>query len=256
MLRGFISGFRLQLSFFRNYTDSLIPLVAAPLFAIIFSMVLRHSGRADISGYSVLAAFYITLWRFAIFNGGWVIQIEKWDGTINYLVASPPGLAPVVVGRISTMMLAGGFSFIEMWLFGKYVLHAGVTIHHWYLFLASLVLTLAAMTTTSLFMANLFVLSRAAVAFSNSLSYPGYLLGGILVPVPLLPGWLRPVTTVVFLSWSSRLLQGCLSAAPVPNAGFDLMMLALLGLAALVLGSFMLRRTVRRVRLTGELALQ
>ena len=112
------------------------------------------------------------------------------------------------------------------------------------------------MTTTSLFMANLFVLSRSAATFSNSASYPIYLLGGILVPVALLPGWLQPVTNIVFLSWSARLLRGSLVAAPIANAGFDLAMVFVLGLAALIAASALLTRILRRAQQTGELALR
>jgi ABC-2 type transport system permease protein len=255
-VRGFRSGFRLQLSFFRNYPDSVIPLLTAPLFTVIFSMVLRHGGRGDLSGYAVIAPFYMTLWWFAIFNGGWVIQTERWEGTIEYLVAAPVGFVSVIIGRISTMLLAGAVAFVEVWLFGRYVLHAGVTIHHPYVFVSSLILTLIAMTTTSLFMANLFVLSRTAVTFSNSASYPVYLLGGILVPVALLPGWLQPVTDIVFMSWSARLLRGSLATGSIDGIGVDFAMLALLASAALVLASAVMSRILRTARRTGELALR
>jgi len=255
-VRGFRSGFRLQLSFFRNYPDSLIPLLTAPLFTVVFTMVLRHGGRGDLSGYAMIAPFYMSLWWFAIFNGGWVIQTERWEGTIEYLVAAPVGFVSVIVGRISTMLLAGAVAFGEVWVFGRYVLRTNVTIHHPYVFTASLVLTLIAMTTTSLFMANLFVLSRTAVTFSNSASYPVYLLGGILVPIALLPGWLQPATNIVFLSWSSKLLRGSLSAGPIQGAAFDLSMIALLAVVALGLATAFMSRILRHARSSGELALR
>jgi ABC-2 type transport system permease protein len=255
-MRGFRSGFRVQLSFFRASPDSAIPLLTAPLFTIIFSMVLRHGGRPDLSGYAVIAPFYMSLWWFAIFNGGMVIQTERWEGTIDYLVAAPSSFASVILGRISTIMVAGLVAFAEVWLFGRYVLHAHVAIRHPYILAASLVLTLFAMTTTSLLMANLFVLSRTAVTFSNAASYPLYLLGGILVPVALLPGWLQPITNVVFLSWSSRLLRASLDASAAQNAGFDLAMLFALGLAAAIAASAIMTRILRRMGQTGELALQ
>src|SRR5215471_18146689 len=217
--------------------DSLIPLLTGPLFALVFSMVLRHGGRTDLSAYAVIAPFYMSLWWFAVFTGGFVIQTERWEGTIEYLVAAPVGFASVVVGRITTMMLAGAVAFAEVWVFGRYVLGVDVTIRHPYVFAASLLLTLFAMTTTALFMANLFVLTRTAVTFSNSASYPVYVLGGILVPVALLPGWLRPVSDIVFMSWSARLLRGSLTAGPISGVGLDLGMLALLAVAALGLAT-------------------
>jgi len=254
-VRGFTAGFRLQVAFYRQYPDMLIPLLTAPLYTVIFTMVLRHGGRADLSAYAVVAPFFMSLWWFAIFNGGWVIQTERWEGTVDYLVAAPVSFAGVVLGRIATMMVAGLASFAEVWLLGL-ALRVDVTIHHPAVFAATLLLTAFAMTTTALFMANLFVLARSAATFSNSASYPFYVLGGILVPVTLLPGWLQPFSKVVFLSWSAESLRGSLAAPPVPHAGLNLAMIFLLGCAALVVASVMLGRILRKVRETGELGLR
>ncbi len=254
-MRGFVAGFRLQLSFYRQYPDLLIPLLTAPLYTIIFTMVLRHGGRADLGAYAIVAPFFMSLWWFAIFNGGWVIQTERWEGTVDYLVAAPVSFAGVVLGRIATMMVAGLASFAEVWLLGL-ALRVDVTIHHPAVFAATLLLTAFAMTTSALFMANLFVLARSAATFSNSASYPFYVLGGILVPVTLLPGWLQPFSKVVFLSWSAESLRGSLAAPPVPHAGLNLAMIFLLGCAALVVASVMLGRILRKVRETGELGLR
>ncbi len=254
-MRGFIAGFRLQLVFYRHYPDMLIPLLTGPLYTVIFTMVLRHGGRADLGAYAVIAPFFMSLWWFAIFHGGWVITNERWEGTVDYLVAAPVGFASVVLGRIATMMLAGLASFAEVWLIGL-VLGINVTIHHPVVFAATLLLTAFAMTTTALFLANLFVLARSAATFSNSLSYPFYVLGGILVPITLLPGWLQPVSKVIFLSWSSRSLRDSLAAAPIQGVGLNLAMIFVLGSATLVLATAMLARVLRQVRQTGELGLR
>src|SRR6266511_528639 len=181
----------------------LIPLLTGPLYTVIFTMVLRHGGRADLGAYAVIAPFFMSLWWFAIFHGGWVITNERWEGTVDYLVAAPVGFASVVLGRIATIVLA-----------------------------------------------------RSAATFSNSLSYPFYVLGGILVPITLLPGWLQPVSKVIFLSWSSRSLRDSLAAAPIQGVGLNLAMIFVLGSATLVLATAMLARVLRQVRQTGELGLR
>ena len=254
-MRGFTAGFRLQVAFYRQYPDMLIPLLTGPLYTVIFSMVLRHGGRADLGAYAVVAPFFMSLWWFAIFQGGWVITTERWEGTIDYLVAAPAGFASVVLGRIATMMVVGLLSFGEVWLVGL-VLRVEVTVHHPLLFAATLLVTAFTMATTALFLANIFVLARSAATFSNSLSYPFYLLGGILVPVALLPGWLQPVSKIVFLSWSARSLRDSLAAAPAPDAWHSIAMVFLLGCATLAVATAMLTRVLRRVRQTGELGLR
>jgi ABC-2 type transport system permease protein len=197
----------------------------------------------------------MSLWWFAIFQGGWVITTERWEGTVDYLVAAPAGFAPVVLGRIATMMVAGLASFAEVWLIGL-VLGIDVTVRHPVVFAATLLLTAFAMTTTALLLANIFVLARSAATFSNSLSYPFYVLGGILVPVALLPGWLQPFSKVIFLSWSARSLRDSLAAAPVHGAALNLTMIFVLGCAALGVATVLLGRILRHVRETGELGLR
>jgi ABC-2 type transport system permease protein len=97
------------------------------------------------------------------------------------------------------------------------------------------------------------VLARNAVTFSNSASYPFYVLGGILVPVSFLPHWIRPVSAVVFLSWSADLMRAALQAAPMHEFGFRLAMVAVLGAAGLLVGLYAMRVILTRVRGTGEL---
>jgi ABC-2 type transport system permease protein len=253
---GIVAGFRLQMTFYRSYPQMWIPLLTAPLYTIIFTMVIRHGGRADLSAYAVVAPFFMSLWWFALFHGGLVIQGDRWEGTLEPHTATPVGFAYSVLGRILAVMTVGLGSFAEVYLFGRYALGVPVVVHHPLVLAATLLLTAFAMGTTALFFAGLFVLARSAVTFANSASYPFYVLGGILVPVSLLPGWLQPVSTVVFLSWSARLLRASLSPAPADDAGFALAMLFGLGCAALVLGAALLERILRRVRRTGELSFQ
>ena len=79
----------------------------------------------------------------------------------------------------------------------------------------ALTLLVAAFATagTSVAFAAVFVLTRNAYTFTNSLSYPLYLLGGVFVPVAFLPNVIQPVASLVFMSWSADLLRASLKAA-------------------------------------------
>lgn len=255
-MRDILTGFQLQVALYRRHADMLVPLLTAPLYSVIFVMVLRHGGRPDLAGYAALAPFYMSLWWFALYSGGWVIQADRWESTVEYLVAAPAQFVAVVLGRVGATLLPGIAAFVEVWVFARYLLRADVTIHHLFVFSVSLGLTLFAMATTSLLMAALFVLARNAVTFSNSASFPFYLLGGILVPITLLPEWLQPFSRVVFLSWSAQLLRGSMAAEPVPGAGLALVMILILGCIALAAAYAMLGLILNRVRRTGELSLR
>jgi ABC-2 type transport system permease protein len=252
---GFRAGFLVQLRFFRHHLDLLVPLLTAPLYGEIFKMITSFGQRPDLAGAVSLTPFVMSLWWFVLFSGGWIIQTDKSQGTFEYVVTAPAGFATVVAGRVAATVLPGIMAFAETWLFARYVLLSDVTVRHWGVFLSSFALTLFAMATTSWLLAASFVLARNAVTISNSASFPFYVLGGILVPVALLPDWLRPLSAVVFLSWSSDLLRASIDGGPVPHATLGLVMIALLGIAALVAGTAVLRRILVQVRRTGELAL-
>jgi ABC-2 type transport system permease protein len=251
-MRAFLAGARIQLTFFRAYPDALIPFFTAPMFSVIFQMIFRHAGRQDLTGYAAVAPVFIALWWMALFNSGWTITIERWNGTIEMLVAAPSSFAAVIFGRITTTTLAGVISFGETWIVARLF---GTTIHvqHVAAFVATVVVTLAAMASTALAMASLFVLARNAVTFSNSASFPFYVLGGILVPVSVLPHWIRPLSSIVFLSWSADLLRAGLRSAPIHDFAFRLGMVGLLGACGLGVGVWAMRVILTRVRGTGEL---
>jgi len=253
-VRAFLAGARVQLSFIRAYPDALIPFFTAPLFTVIFMMIFRHSGRPDLTGYAAIAPVFIALWWLALFQSGWVIQTDRWSGTIELLVAAPSSFAANVLGRIVATTMLGVFSFGEAWLVARVIFGAAVTVHHWWTFVATVVVTLAAMAGTAVVMASLFVLTRSAATFSNSASYPFYVLGGILVPVSLLPSWLRPVSSIVFLSWSADLLRSTLRPGSIHHLAFRLGMVGLLGACGFVAGALLLSWILYRVRGNGEFA--
>ena len=252
-MRAFLAGARLQLRFFRAYPDGLIPFFTAPMFAVIFLMIFRHAGRADLTPYATIAPVFIALWWLALFNAGWAIQIERWNGTIEMLVAAPASFAAVVLGRITTTTMIGIVSFGETWLVGRLLFGANVRIYHPWAFVATIAVTLATMAGTSVAMSSLFVLTRNAVTFSNAASYPFYILGGILAPVSVLPVWIRPVSAIVFLSWSADLLRATLRASPLHDFGFRLGIVALLGAGGFALGAWTMRVVLGKVRANGEL---
>ncbi len=252
-MRAFLAGARIQLRFLRSYPDSLIPFFTAPMFTVIFLMIFRHAGRPDLTAYATVAPVFIALWWLALFNAGWSIQIERWNGTIEMLVAAPSSFAAVILGRITTTTMIGVVSFAETWLVARLLFGATVRIHHLWAFVATIVITLATMAGTSVAMSSLFVLTRNAVTFSNAASYPFYILGGILVPVSVLPHWIRPVSSIVFLSWSADLLRAALRSTPMHDVGFRLGMVALLGVCGFALGAWAMRVILVRVRTSGEL---
>jgi ABC-2 type transport system permease protein len=253
-MRPFLAGFRLELRIVRASPDTLIPFFTAPLFTIIFLTIVRHGARQDLQPDALMAPVLMTLWWFALFHGGNLVTGDRWQGVLEWILAVPSPFALVLLGRIASIMVLGLFGFFEVWAVGELVFGVSIPFEHPVALALTLVVTAFAMAGTAVVFAGLFVMTRNAFTFTNSASFPFYVLGGVFVPVAILPGWIRPVTTVIFMSWSSDLLRASLRAGPIHREWERIGMVLLIGACSFLLGRWILRVVLQRMRSTGELA--
>lgn len=252
-MHALVAGFTLQVRTFRSNPDALMPLFTAPLFAVVFLAIVRYAGRDDLTSYAVLAPVLIALWWLALAQAGGVVEADRWQGVIEAAIATPSSFPIVVLGRVLAVTTLGLTSFVEVWLVAKVIFRVDIEIHHPSVLALTLGVTTLAMAGTSVIIAAVFVLTRTATTLLNSLNWPFYVLGGVLVPVAFLPDWIEPISRAVFLSWSSDLLRASLDPAPVDNLAGRLAMVVLLGVAGFAVGQLMLERFLRRVRHDGTL---
>jgi ABC-2 type transport system permease protein len=253
-MKAFLAGVQLELRITRASPENLIPFFTAPLFTIIFLTIVRNGGRHDLQPDALVAPVLMTLWWFALFQGGNLITEDRWQGMLEWILAAPASLAVVVLGRIATIMVLGSVGFLEVWAVGKLLFGISIPFEHPLAFALTLLVTLFAMAATAVVLAALFVLTRNAYTFANSASFPFYVLGGVFVPVAILPGWIRPVTNVVFLSWSSDLLRASLKSEPIHDEWRRLGVVLLIATVSFALGRGVLAYVLRRMRTSGELA--
>jgi ABC-2 type transport system permease protein len=254
-VRQFWAAFRLQVHTVRTDPDYFMPLVTVPMFTITFLAIVRHAGREDLTEYALMAPVLIALWALSLMDSGEIVDGDRQLGVLEPLVAAPANFALVVCARVLAVTMIALFAFVEVAIAGWLAFRVSFDVHHPAVFAATLVATALAMSGTAVIMAALFVLARSTRTFQNSLSFPFYVLGGVLVPVSLLPGWVQPLSTGVFLSWSADLLRDSLDPAPVERLAVRVGMILALGLVGFVVGQVMLRRILTRLRERGELAL-
>jgi ABC-2 type transport system permease protein len=255
-MQAFLAGFRLELSIIRSNPDALMPLFTAPLFAIIFMAIVRQSGRADLEADALLAPVLMTLLWVALQHAGTLMAGDRWQALLEPMVAAPTSLATFLFGRILALMCFALLSLVEVWAVGRLVF--GVTIpveeHPFELAVALLVTTLA-MGGLAVAFSALLVMTRNAYTFTNSASFPLYVLGAVFVPVTFLPDWIQPVSSVLFVSWSSDLLRATLHEEPVDDFWTRLGMVVVLGTITFVVGRVILHFVLGRMRANGELSL-
>jgi ABC-2 type transport system permease protein len=250
-VRAYWAAFRLQAAIVVTDLDYLMPLVTVPMFTIVFLAIVQQAGRGDLAQYALLAPVLIALWQLSLFCSGEILAEDRWAGTLEPSLATPTAFPLLVFARILAVTLIAFLAVPEVLIAGRLFFGVSLHVRHLGTLLLTLVVTAFAVATTSLIMAALFVLTRSARTFQNSLSYPFYVLGGVFVPVAFLRAWLRPLSAAVFLSWSGDLLRASLSPGPVHRLAFRLAMVVALGAAALAIGTFALERILRKVKRDG-----
>jgi ABC-2 type transport system permease protein len=253
-MRPFLAGMRLEAWIVRASPDTLIPFFTAPLFTIIFLTIVRHGGRHDLQPDALMAPVLMTLWWFALFHGGNLVTGDRWQGMLEWILAAPASLAVVVLGRIASIMAFGSLGFFEVWAVGRLAFGVHVAFAHPLALALTLLVTLFAMAATSTLIAGLFVLTRNAFTFANSASFPFYVLGGVFVPVAILPGWIQPVTKIVFMSWSADLLRASLKPGVIHDEWGRFGAVLAISVVTFLLGRVVLAYVLRRMRTSGELA--
>ncbi len=246
-------AFVLQLHVIRTNPDYFLALATAPVSAVVFLSVVRHAGRPDLVPFALAAPVLMALWRTSIMASGEIVNEDRGLATMEPTIAAPASYPMAILGRIAAVSAVGLLGLPEVWLVARVVFGITITVEH----PAVLILTLAAaafaMSGTAVVMAAVFALGRSARIFQQTLTYPFYVLGGVLVPVSLLPFWVRPFSRLVFLSWTADLLRASLSPAPVHDAALRLAAIVALGLAGFVGGTLLLRKVLHRVRDLGTI---
>lgn len=252
----FVAAARLQARQIFSDRDYTIELVRAPLLSVVFLALVRQAGRPDLLANALLAPVLMALFGMALSISGEIVDADRWLGLLEPTIATPVPFPRLVLHRILTTTLVSLIIAVEVCLVSIAGFRVVPAVHHPWVLAAAAVVTLAAMAGWSLLMSALFVATRTARTFQNTLSYPFMLLGGVFVPVDQLPQWMRPAARLVFLSWSSDLLRDAMAAPPVTSVAARLGMVVLLGAAGLGIGLLTLRRVLRRVRATGTLGLR
>lgn len=250
----YLAGWRMQLWSMRGNPDWFLTLLLAPLQTIVFVTIFQHAGRSDLTAYGVLAPALIALWGLSLQTSGELITHERENGSLEGLLATPGRFDIAMLGRISAVTSLSLVAFLECWITGWLVTGQPVLVVYPVQFALTVIVSAWAMTGWAGVMASVFVLARSARTFQNSLSYPFYVLGGVLVPVAMLPEWIQPVSRLVFLSWSSDLLRDSLTPEPITGPIVRLGMIVALGLVGFILSHYLLHRALVRVRATGSLA--
>ena len=208
------------------------------IFATIAYYMFRSGGRSGTLLYASLGAGMMGVWSSTLFGSGGMIQWQRWQGTLELGAAAPPSMGLVYLPFSLANSFTGMYALAATLLWGRLLF--GVPLHfaHPWLFALSLPATVAALGLMGLVLASTFILYRHANALSNLLEYPVWIASGLIFSTSLLPGWTRPISWALPPYWGVLAIR---HAALGGDVWGPLAMVALLGLACLVIGFAMFR---------------
>jgi ABC-2 type transport system permease protein len=254
-VRYVLAGFGMQLAVSRRSPAQFLVLVTAPLFSAIFLSIVRLHGESGHVANAVIGPGLIGLWAISLDVAASVLSEDRFAGRLELLLGAPAPLSMVVLGRILAVSVAGMLTFVESWLVARVGFGLTVPIERPLLAAGALAATCLATAGTATALAGAFMLSRNLHVYQNSMSYPIYILGGVVVPIATLPGWLGPLSKVVYLSWGAGLLRDAASSASPGDVAGRFAMLLLLGLIGFAVGVALTNRIRDRLRRTASAAL-
>ncbi|WP_328904149.1 ABC transporter permease [Streptomyces sp. NBC_00441] len=253
-VRAFGTGFRFQLTAMRGQADTYFSLIASPFFALVFLSAMEYSGRTELYAHAVLAPMLMTAWTAALMFSGEMISDDRQNGRLEPLVATPAPFPLVLLGRLCACMLLSVPSFVMSVLIAGALFGYWLPVHHPLVFGAALLLVVGTTAAMATALSALFVVAPGARIVQNTLSFPVFLLGGVLVPVSELPGALAYLGRLLPLSWGADLLRAATRPEPVQDLWLSLGMMLLLGLTALLFGMRYIARFLAGARATGTLS--
>ena len=223
----------------RSAFDGVGQVIYPLFFATVAFFVFRAGDSPRTLLYASLGAAVMGMWSATSTTAGSAMQRERWQGTLEALVATPTNFALILLPVTIAMATIGIYSLVATLLWGRLLFGIHLTIVHPVLFVLSIPATVLTFGALGFLFAVCFVRFRAAWALGNMFEYPVWLICGFLVPLTFFPYWVRPISWVLAPTWGMNAIrESSLGGSPLP----DLLMCFALGTAYIALGFLVMDR--------------
>ena len=236
----------------RSPFEGLFQVIWPLFFATVAFLMFRAGTDEKTLLYASLGSAVMGMWSATSTTGAGAMQRERWHGTLEALVTSPPHFSLILLPITLAMSTIGVYCLVATLLFGRLLFGIELTFEHPLVFGLSIVGTVLSFGALGFLFAVTFVRFRAAWALGNLFEYPVWLIGGFLVPLVLLPDWVRPISWALAPTWGMNAIrESSLGGSPLPDLGICLA----LGAAYVTLGILVLERVLSAARRRAALSL-
>jgi ABC-2 type transport system permease protein len=195
-------GFATNLKMLGTSSFFLLTSVVQPIiFATVAFYMFRSGGRGGTLLYAALGAGMMGVWSTTLFGSGGMIQWQRWQGTLELGVGSPPTMALIYLPFSLANAFTGMYALAATLAWGRIAFGVPLGFVHPWLFALALPATVVSLGLLGLVLASTFVLYRNANALSNLLEYPVWIASGLVFSTSLLPAWTRPISWALPPYW-------------------------------------------------------
>ena len=253
-LRVLYSAFRIAMLHWIADPQWVIPNVIAPFIYTFVALTLFKEAGGSFGLYAVLGGGMMGMWGNTLYSSGFAIEFEKWQGTLEEVLAAPSNILHVIAGKSISNSLFGLTNMVAIFLVASLVFRIPLGVAHPILFSFSIVLTLLSVSALGLIFASAFVLTRSAQVFTNGLETPIYIISGSMFPIALLPFWVHPASYILGPTWGIEAIriaaaQESVSVTFCLNVG----MMLLITLAYVIIAAFLFKKVETKSRRDGTL---
>jgi ABC-2 type transport system permease protein len=222
------------------------------IFATIAFYMFEAGGRPGTLLYAALGAGMMGIWSSVLFGSGGALQWNRWQGTLELLVAAPPPFVVVLLPLTLATSATGAYALLATLAWGRLFFGVPLDLVHPFAFFLAVPAAVLSLGLMGLLLAGSFILYRHANALANLLEYPVWIAAGLLFPLSLLPDWVTPLSWLLAPRWGVDAIRGAALGGPV---WLPIGMCFVTGAAYLVLASAFVRVFERGARARATLSL-
>jgi ABC-2 type transport system permease protein len=179
-----------------------------PLFFATVAFFMFRNGSAEAALAPVaLGAAVMGVWTATSVSASSTLQRERRLGTLELLVASPTNLALVLLPVTLATSTIGLYCIVATLLWARFLFGIDVPVEQPVPFALGILGIVVTIGSLGFLMAVAFVRSRRAWALGAVTEYPIWLVCGFLVPITLLPDWVRPISWALGPTWGMRAIH-------------------------------------------------
>jgi ABC-type multidrug transport system permease subunit len=222
--------------------------------AITVGYIVGQSGNPTAVSYVFVGASLMALWSTGVFNTGWALSDEHWNGTLDLTMTSRTPVAVVLFGKalaiMASLLVSTAVVFLVVLAFAGEFTPVQEPVA---LFVSGL-FALAAVIATSFVFAPFSFLHGARGGFFNAIMPAGTVVSGFLYPIGLLPASLEVVARLLPTSWAMEaVVRSVNGGSSFSRIAADWSLALLLIVAFLLLAGSLFKIAEKRVRVVGNL---